>query len=228
MLRISTIRNFLYGSITVLCIWRTRIGNVYDTQFSDVKNFFYVNKNNEQREKSLKNLFAYNIAEVWDNDKTLFLVKRTYAKTSMCVTRFSYQDGGAYIKALCGYMFENREPKKLKPPVDTYYDLAKLKLELSKVRIISGRKGGKAEKVKVTDEEISGTAHSTECGLTFDEFMRAHPNIKNDLCTSSRHLLNGVDWGYLDIGLERSEQYKNCTSLYAVLTHYKEIIAYAV
>lgn len=139
----------------------------------------------------------------------------------------SDEDGGAYVKALCGYMFENKEPKKLKPPVDGYYELAKLKLELSKVRMVSGKKGGNAEKVKVTDEEINSAMQPAECGVTFDEFMRNHPGIKNDLYASSRHLLDDVDWGYLDIGLERCEKYKNSTSLYTILTHYREIRSYA-
>jgi hypothetical protein len=34
----------------------------------------------------------------------------------------SDEDGGEYIKALCGYMFDGKEPKKLKPPVDMYFE----------------------------------------------------------------------------------------------------------
>lgn len=137
------------------------------------------------------------------------------------------EDSGAYLKALCGYMFDGKEPKKLKPPVDTYFDLAKTKLELSKVRIISGYKGGKAEKVKVTDLQIHEATSGNSQGITFDEFMSLHPNIKNDLYASRKHLLDKVDWGYLDIGLDNCNEYKNCTSLYTLLTHYKEILSYA-
>ena len=137
------------------------------------------------------------------------------------------EDSGAYLKALCGYMFEGKEPKKLKPPVDMYFDLAKTKLALSKVRIISGSKGGKAEKVKVTDEQINEATNKDELGITFNEFMRLHPNIKNDLYASRLHLLEKVDWGCLDLGLENCKEYKHCTSLHVILTHYKEIISYA-
>ena len=135
------------------------------------------------------------------------------------------EDSGAYLKALCGYMFEGKEPKKLKPPVDMYFDLAKTKLALSKVRIISGSKGGKAEKVKVTDEQINEATNKDELGITFNEFMRLHPNIKNDLYASRLHLLDKVDWGYLDRGLDDCEEYKSCTSLYTILTHYREILS---
>ena len=139
----------------------------------------------------------------------------------------SDEDSGAYLKALCGYMFESKEPKKLKPPVDMYFDLAKKKLELSKVRIKSGSKGGKTEKVKVTDEQINEATSKPHQAISFDEFMRLHPNIKNDLYASRLHLLDKVDWGFLDIGLNNSKEYKDCTSLYAILTHYKEIISHA-
>lgn len=137
------------------------------------------------------------------------------------------EDSGEYLKALCGYMFDGKEPKKLKPPVDTYFDLAKTKLELSKVRIVSGSKGGKSEKVKVTDEQITEVTNRHNQGITFEEFMSLHPHIQNDLYASRLHLLDKVDWGYLDIGLDNCKEYKNCTSLYAILTHYKEIVSHA-
>lgn len=139
----------------------------------------------------------------------------------------SDEDSGVYLKALCGYMFDGKEPKKLKPPVDMYYELAKTKLELSKVRIISGCKGGKAEKVKVTDEQISEATNRKNQSITFEEFMSLHPHIKNDLYSSRMYLLDKVDWVWLDIGLDNCKEYKNCTSLYAILTHYKEIVSYA-
>lgn len=137
------------------------------------------------------------------------------------------EDSGEYLKALCGYMFDGKEPKKLKPPVDTYFDLAKTKLELSKVRIISGGKGGKSEKVKVTDGQIAEATNRHNQGITFEEFMNLHPHIQNDLYASRLQLLDKVDWGYLDIGLDNCKEYKNCTSLYAILTHYKEIVSNA-
>ncbi len=139
----------------------------------------------------------------------------------------SDEDSGTYLKALCGYMFEAKEPKKLKPPVDMYFDLAKTKLELSKVRIISGCKGGKSEKVKVSDGQISEVTNKSYQAITFAEFMHLHPNIKNDLYASRLHLLDKVDWGLLDIGLNSCKEYKNCTSLYTILAHYKEILSYA-
>lgn len=137
------------------------------------------------------------------------------------------EDSGAYLKALCGYMFEGKEPKKLKPPVDMYFDLAKTKLALSKVRIICGQKGGKAEKIKVTDERITEATNGKNQCISFEEFMSLHPHIQNDLYASRMYLLDKVDWSFLDMGLDNCKEYKNCTSLYAILSHYKEIESYA-
>ncbi len=131
------------------------------------------------------------------------------------------EQSGAYIKAICGYMFDGEEPAKIKSPVTEYYELAKLKLNQSKARQNSGRKGGKAERKKVSDEEVAKT--TSKGNMTFAEFMESRPYIKNDIYEKSKHLLNGVDWYELDIALGICEKYKTCTSLYQILTHREEI-----
>lgn len=68
------------------------------------------------------------------------------------------------------------------------------------------------------------TATKTECGVSFEEFMSMHPNVQNDLYASRQHLLKGIDWAWLDIGMDRQSQWKRCNSLYQLLTHYKEIV----
>ena len=60
--------------------------------------------------------------------------------------------------------------------------------------------------------------------VSFDEFMRLHPNVQNDLYASRLYLLNDVDWARLDKGLDRRPEYKKCNSLYQLLVHYKEIV----
>ena len=110
----------------------------------------------------------------------------------------------------------------MKSPVDAYIALAKRKLELSRKRKSIGSVGGKQERVKVTDEQV-GAVTKTACGVSFDEFMRLHPNVQNDLYASRQHLLNGIDWAWLDVGMDRHPEWKRCNSLYQLLVHYKEI-----
>ena len=133
------------------------------------------------------------------------------------------EDSGAYLKALCSYAFNGKQTSKLKPPVDGYFEFAKLKLELSKIRATSGKKGGKSERVKVTDEEIDSKTEKLEFILSYEDFMKAHPHIVNDLYQSNKHLLNGItDWTPIDVGLDYSA-YKNCKSLTKILENRKEI-----
>ena len=134
------------------------------------------------------------------------------------------KQAGQFAKAVYNYALNEQEPLKLTSPVDTYYKLAKRKLQLSKTRSKVGKIGGNAPRVKVTDEQINEQTKSG-IGIDFDEFMRLHPHIQNDLYASRKSLLNGVDWVWLDIGLGKSKEYQNCTSLYKILSHYNEITA---
>lgn len=177
-----------------------------------------------------------NIEDILERTKQLEAAGKTPKSYNKKMVHFAFSDSyfkaiklmsdeqsGAYLKALCGYMFEGIEPKKLKQPVDTYYELAKTKLALSKVRIVSGQKGGKAERIKITDEQITERTDDWNC-VTFEEFMRLHPNVQNDLYASRQHLLKGVDWAWLDIGMDKHPEYKKCNSLYQLLVHRKEIL----
>ena len=142
----------------------------------------------------------------------------TYYKA---IKLMSEVESGQYVKAICEYMFNGTE-RKLKSPVDAYFALAKRKLELSRKRKSIGSVGGKQERVKVTDEQVEAVT-KTACGVSFDEFMSMHPNVENDLYASRQYLLKGIDWAWLDIGMDKHPEWKKCNSLFQLLTHYKEI-----
>ena len=63
------------------------------------------------------------------------------------------KQGGQYVKAICGYMFEDKIPT-LRPPLDGFFTLAKRKLDLSKMRRKVGSKGGNMERIPVTKEQV--------------------------------------------------------------------------
>lgn len=79
------------------------------------------------------------------------------------------KQSGQYIKAICGYMFENKTPT-LKPPTDGFFILAKRKLDLSKTRKINGSKGGKEEKTPVIKEQVSAASNIQQERLDMDGF----------------------------------------------------------
>ena len=182
-----------------------------------------------------ENFFWSNIVDLLEEDKQIELSGKQPKNLNSKMRHFTFWDtyykairlmteaeSGQYVKAICDYMFNGTE-RKLKPPTDAYFALAKRKLELSRKRKKVGSIGGKQERVKVTDEQVEAVMN-TECSISFDEFMRLHPNVQNDLYSSRLYLLNDVDWTRLDKGLDRRPDYKKCNSLYQLLVHYKEIV----
>lgn len=196
----------------------------------------YMFTNNEVTEPQddKENFFWSNIVDLLEEDKQIEMSGKQPKNLNSKMRHFTFADtyfkaiklmteveSGQYVKAICEYMFNGTE-RKLKAPVDAYFMLAKRKLELSRTRKKIGSVGGKQERVKITDAQVE-TATKTECGVSFEEFMSMHPNVENDLYASRRHLLNGIDWAWLDIGMDKHPDWKKCNSLFQLLTHYKEI-----
>lgn len=188
----------------------------------DKENYFWSNlidilaedKEIEQNGKTPKML---------NNKMRHFTFLDTYYKAFKLIT---IEECGAYIKAICSYMFDGVE-KTLKPSIAGYFALAKRKMELSRKRKKIGSIGGKSERVKLTDEQISERTNNGGYYLTYEEFMQLHPNIQNDLYASRQHLLKDVDWTWLDYGLDKHPEYKKCNSLYQILVHYNEIVRWS-
>ena len=76
---------------------------------------------------------------------------------------FSYlndEDGGAFIKLLGAYMFENRPPKEANSSAFKYFSICKRKLDESKQRMQNGAKGGRPKKKTLpTVEGSTGEKH---------------------------------------------------------------------
>ncbi|MCH5157785.1 MAG: hypothetical protein J1F33_01185 [Clostridiales bacterium] len=196
----------------------------------------YIFSSSETELSDKKMIFLWgNIVDFLEADKQAQLSDKTI-RASRQMKHFTFyrnfyeavelmddKQAGIYIKALYNYAFNNEEPSKLCSPVDLYYTLAKRKLALSKVRSYVGKKGGKAERIPVTSEQVSAAQqHIVSIGM--DGFLKNHPQIRNDIYKSSMHLTDGVDWTMLDEMLDGS-RYSDCKSLYQILTHYNEIVS---
>lgn len=197
--------------------------------------YMFTNETVAEPQDDRENFFWSNIVDLLEEVKQIEMSGKQPKNLNSKMRHFTFVDtyykaiklmteaeSGQYVKAICEYMFNGTE-RKLKSPVDAYFALAKRKLELSRTRKKIGSVGGKQERIKVTDKQVEMVT-KTECGVSFDEFMSMHPNIVNDLYNSNKRLLDGVDWGYLDMGLDKHPEYKNCDSLFRILTHYKEIV----
>ncbi len=190
---------------------------------------------NELTDKKLIYLWG-NIIDYLDVDKQAQLNGRTAKSLNKQMRHFTFyrnffeavelmedKQAGQYIKAVYGYALGSKEPAKLCSPVDLYYTLAKRKLELSKVRSSIGKKGGKAERIPVTYEQVNAIQPEGLSSIGMDGFLKNNPQVRNDIYKSSMHLTEGIDWTMLDEELPNSA-YRDCKSLYQILTHFKEIV----
>ncbi len=196
---------------------------------------FTNSERNELTDKKLIYLWG-NIVDYLDVDKQAQLNGRTAKSLNKQMRHFTFyrnfyeavelmedKQAGQYVKAVYSYALNNAEPSKLVSPVDLYYTLAKRKLELSKVRSSIGKKGGKAERIPVTTEQVNAIQPKGLSSIGMDGFLLNNPQVKNDIFKSSMHLTEGIDWTTLDEELPNSA-YGDSKSLYQILTHYKEII----
>ena len=132
------------------------------------------------------------------------------------------KQGGRYVKAICGYMFEDKMPT-LKPPMDSFFALAKRKLDLSKTRKRSGSKGGKTKRIPVTAEQVRKEDVFAGASIGMDGFLKQYPHVRNDIYKLSMRLTDGIDWTKLADRLPYSA-YRDSTNLYQIVAHYKEIV----
>ena len=176
-----------------------------------------------------------NIVDVLQESKENELNGKQSAGLNRKMKHFTFQDNfydaikllddkqsGQYVKAICGYMFENKTPA-LKPPTDGFFILAKRKLDLSKTRKRNGSKGGKTERIPVALEQIKKADDTPREQLDMDGFLKRNPQIKNNIYPVSMRLTSGIDWTKLANKLPYST-YRDSTNLYQIVAHYKEIV----
>lgn len=125
------------------------------------------------------------------------------------------EQSGQYIKAICHYMFKDEAPQGLSQPVSVYFSFAKRKLDTMKQRKYAGRKKTIPAAVSTKQNEIK------TFGLT--DFLAQYPNVKDDIYSSSRHIMEVIDWKLLAEKLPQSS-YAECKSLYQITVHYTDII----
>ena len=104
---------------------------------------------------------------------------------------------GAFVKAICGYMFQGTEPQFKDVSMQGYFNLCRLKMDISKKRKSNGSKGGISKKCKeptVETDSIRKNAcllqeSSAEkvfpLPLTYEQFRNAHPDLHGDLFGSA-------------------------------------------
>lgn len=72
------------------------VGNIYDTKFTSKYAYRYTDKEGTSREYNFDYLYRWKIEGAWNGASDIDRVKKITAKTSMCVTRYSYTNQGAF------------------------------------------------------------------------------------------------------------------------------------
>ena len=175
-------------------------------------------------ENNKERFYWGNLVDVLEESKCALQIGKSPSGLNRRMKHFTFQENfydalclmdekqsGQYVKAICEYMFEDKAPT-LKPPVDSFFALAKRKLDLSKLRKRNGSRGGTAKHKQ-----------APEPPLDMNGFLRRQPQVKNDIYKSSLHLTEGVNWSLLDDQLPQSV-YRDSTSLYQILIHYNDIV----
>ena len=203
---------------------------------TNICTFMFTDEDVPAPENDRENYFWSNIIDVLDEDKRIeqegklpktlnkkmrhFTFLNTYYKTFKLMT---VEECGAYIKAICSYMFDGVE-MKLKPSLQGYFALAKRTLKLSQTRRKSGERGGVTKRKPTPKPEPTPQPIKEEKPFTFEDFMRSNPHVRDDLFGNGRRLMENKDWKQLDECLKLNEAFKDSTSLYHILTHYREIL----
>ena len=205
---------------------------------TNICNFMFTDEEVPELSDKLENYYWHNILDILSEDKEIELQGKIPKTLNRTMRHFTFlnlyfeamqlmQDNiqrGIFIKAICEFMFEGKE-RKLKPPIEQHFELAKRKLLLSRTRKKVGSIGGKTPPKPITAKEVAAMVPKGLDVMDFDEFMKRNPQLHNDLYGRGKELANGIDWDFLDYCLKSNKKYEDCTSLYQILYHYKEIIS---
>ena len=136
---------------------------------------------------------------------------------------------GIFVKAICAYMFGNEEPKFEDRTMQGYFNLCKRKLDVSKKRKSSGRRGG-AQKKKVcavspiedstpTPQGIQADAPQEK--LTYEDFRAAHSDIQGSLFGSAERYKSELNWS--DVAAKRAtdEELKKERNIFHLARRYE-------
>lgn len=141
---------------------------------------------------------------------------------------------GAFVKSICGYMFQGTEPQFKDVSMQGYFNLCRLKMDISKKRKSNGSKGGISKKRKVptveTDSIRKNACHLQESSaeevfplpLTYEQFRNAHPDSQGDLFGSAERYKTALDWSDVAVKLAADEELKNAQNIFHLVRRYEQ------
>lgn len=152
----------------------------------DICKFMFTDEPITESQDDKENFFWSNIVDVLNEDKQCELSGKIPKTLNRKMRHFTFLDtyykaiklmteteSGQYVKAICDYIFDGTE-RKLKPPVDAYFALAKRKLSLARTRKKIGAIGGKTDKPipSITLEKIKADFRLSGDIFNKDEYLK--------------------------------------------------------
>lgn len=141
---------------------------------------------------------------------------------------------GAFVKAICGYMFQGTEPQFKDVGMQGYFNLCRLKMDTSKKRKSSGSKGGINKKRKMPPLETDGMTKNDlpvqessaeevfPMTLTYEQFRNAYPDLQGDLFGSAERYKTALDWSDVAAKLAADEELKNARNIFHLVRRYEQ------
>ena len=149
---------------------------------------------------------------------------------------------GAFVKAICVYMFRGEEVQFKDKEIQGYYNLCKLKMDISKKRKSCGSRGGKAKcgvtkfeesaeqetnKQPVTPQDMPKITPVEELPeskeeMTYEKFRRAYPDIQGNLYGASERYITDLDWADVATKFEADEELGRVRNIYYLARNYEQ------
>ena len=141
---------------------------------------------------------------------------------------------GAFVKVICGYMFQGAEPRFKDVSIQGYFNICRLKMDTSKKRKNSGSKGGISKKRKVPSVETdsipkndfptqeSSAEEVSALPLTYEQFRSEHRDLQGDLFGNAERYKTTLDWSDVATKLGRDMDLQREFDIYRLLLRYEQ------
>lgn len=151
-------------------------------------------------------------------------------------------DLGAFVKAICAYMFRGEEVQLKDKEIQGYFNLCKLKMDISKKRKSSGSRGGKAkfgvrkieEQAKLETDKQSVTPQymlqitpveeqsKLKEDMAYEQFRSAYPGIQGNLYGASERYITDLNWADVAAKFEADEELGKVRNIYYLARGYEQ------
>lgn len=149
---------------------------------------------------------------------------------------------GAFVKAICAYMFRGEEAQFKDKEIQGYFNLCKLKMDISKKRKSSGSRGGKAkcgvskieEQAKLETDKQSVAPRDMpqvtpveeqpkpKADMTYEQFRSAYPDIQGNLYGASERCITDLNWADVSAKFEADEELGKVRNIYYLARNYEQ------